>query len=67
MSCVTGTKHLTDRLSLCNSSIPQKRPTPKDGAVAKPAPTAEEINEWKEGLEECMEEVKKLEVAGVKY
>ena len=54
-------------LSLYYSSIPHKRPAPKEGVTAKPAPTTEEVNEWKEGLEECMEEVKKLEVAGVKY
>jgi H/ACA ribonucleoprotein complex subunit 2 len=44
--------------------MPQKRPVPKDGATAKPAPTAEEVAEWKEGLEECMQEVAKLETPG---
>ena len=53
---------------MSNRSIPQKRPTPKDGVVSKPLPTAEEVAEWKEGLEECMREVAKLESsAGVKY
>jgi hypothetical protein len=39
------------------SSTPVKR-----GKDAK-APTAEETAEWKEGLDECLEEVKKLESA----
>jgi hypothetical protein len=39
---------------------------PKDGSAPKPAPTAEEVAEWKESLEECMEEVKKLE-SEIKY
>jgi len=57
-----------DLLIQPNSSIPQKRPTPKEGATAKPAPTAEELAEWKEGLKDCMQEVAKLEASvGVKY
>lgn len=43
------------------SSTPAKR-----GKDAK-APTAEETAEWKEGLEECLEEVKKLEAPAIKY
>lgn len=43
-----------------SSSAPIKRG--KDAKVA----TAEETAEWKEGLEECLEEVKKLETT-VKY
>jgi H/ACA ribonucleoprotein complex subunit 2 len=48
-------------------SIPVKRSAPKEGAAAKPAPTAEEIAEWKDGLEECMAEVKKLETTVIQY
>ena len=51
-----------------SSSIPQKRSAPKEGTPAKPALTPEEVNEWKESLEECMEEARKLEhPSGVKY
>jgi hypothetical protein len=42
-------------------STPAKRSQPKDGSAAKAAPSAEELAEWKEGLEECLAEVKKLE------
>jgi hypothetical protein len=42
------------------SSAPRRRPQPKDGAAAKPAPTAEEIAEWQKPLEECIKEVKEL-------
>jgi hypothetical protein len=38
-------------------SIPAKRPA----SSTKPAPTAEEVKEWKEGLEEAIAEVKKLD------
>jgi hypothetical protein len=48
-----------------DSSTPRRRPAPKDGAAAKPAPTAEEIAEWQKPLEECIKEVKELVSRGV--
>jgi hypothetical protein len=51
--------------SLTARSIPQKRPQPKDGEPDKPAPSAEDMAEWKAGLEEVMAEVKKLETIPV--
>ncbi|CAD6566495.1 MAG: snoRNA-binding protein [Tremellales sp. Tagirdzhanova-0007] len=60
LGAASGTKRAT--------STVQKRPTPKDGTPAKSAPTAEEVTEWKEGLEECMAEARKLEhPSGVRY
>lgn len=47
------------------SSTPRRRPQPKDGAAAKPAPTAEEIAEWQKPLEECIKEVKELVSDGI--
>jgi hypothetical protein len=44
-------------------SVPTKKST-KEG---KAAPTAEETKEWKEGLEECMAEVKKLDATVKAY
>jgi hypothetical protein len=46
------------------SSIPAKRPAPKDGQAPKPAPSAEDLAELKSSLDECTAEVKKLEVPG---
>lgn len=45
-------------------SIPAKRPAPKDGQAPKPAPSAEDLSELKSSLDECVAEVKKLEVPG---
>ena len=46
-----------------SSSVPAKKPTDP----SKPAPTAEEVAEWKEGLEECIAEVKKLDTGVQTY
>ncbi|KAJ9114143.1 hypothetical protein QFC20_001659 [Naganishia adeliensis] len=60
LGAASGTKRATSTVLVC--STPRRRPAPKDGAVAKPAPTAEEIAEWQKPLEECIKEVKELEV-----
>ncbi|KAJ9110273.1 hypothetical protein QFC19_001676 [Naganishia cerealis] len=59
LGAASGTKRATSTVLIC--STPRRRPQPKDGAQAKPAPTAEEIAEWQKPLEECIKEVKELE------
>ncbi|ORY34866.1 50S ribosomal protein L30e-like protein [Naematelia encephala] len=58
LGAASGTKRATSCVLI--SSTPAKRP------ADKPQPTAEELKAWKEGLDECMAEAKKLDVA-VKY
>ncbi len=48
-------------LRLARSSAPRRRPAGKDGAADKPAPTADEIKEWQEPLNEALKEVKALD------
>lgn len=49
---------------IISRNTPAKRPAPKDGQTAKPAPSAEDLSELKTSLEECAAEVKKLEFPG---
>ncbi|WOO77584.1 H/ACA ribonucleoprotein complex subunit nhp2 [Vanrija pseudolonga] len=55
LGAASGTKRATSCVLVC--SAPAKK-----GKDAK-APSAEEIAEWKEGLDECLTEVKALETA----
>ncbi|WVQ96135.1 hypothetical protein IAU59_003237 [Kwoniella sp. CBS 9459] len=58
-----GTKRATSCVLI--SATPAKRSAPKDGSASK-GPSAEDLAELKSSLEECVEEVKKLE-ATIKY
>jgi H/ACA ribonucleoprotein complex subunit 2 len=65
IACV---RYALSRATLTLSATPAKRPNPPAGQPAKPAPSAEEVSEWKSSLDEVMEEVKKLDwSAAVKY
>jgi H/ACA ribonucleoprotein complex subunit 2 len=52
LGAASGTKRATSCVLVC--ATPQKRKDAK-------APSAEDIAEWKEPLDECLDEVKKLE------
>ncbi|OCF37128.1 H/ACA ribonucleoprotein complex subunit 2 [Kwoniella heveanensis CBS 569] len=58
-----GTKRATSCVLI--SATPAKRSAPKDGSASKGA-SAEDLAELKSSLEECVEEVKKLETT-IKY
>ncbi|WVF68595.1 hypothetical protein IAT40_003364 [Kwoniella sp. CBS 6097] len=58
-----GTKRATSCVLI--SATPAKRSAPKDGSASK-GPSAEDLAELKSSLEECVEEVKKLETT-IKY
>ncbi|KAL7424870.1 snoRNA-binding protein [Cryptotrichosporon argae] len=59
LGLASGTKRATSCVLIC--SAPARKT--KEGK----APTAEEIAEWKEGLDECLDEVKKLDSGVVAY